>query len=684
MSDKRDGKSNRPPDAGQEYSVEDILTEFSSARSNGRVVQFPAPPNQEPPEDEAPPSKPRKADKTAQIIDLPSGNPAFEVTQKLKGLVSQVERYADQMYRNAEPTPEQRRAERYIPGVDVEREPPPSARSRPRKKKPRPAPEDVPPALLAQRRAKGLSGARLRRRTAFVLSLLCLWLSLALPLPDLVPSLGAYRLHLYACAAVLALTAALCYDVVWTGLRDFFSAKPGAESLCALSALFTLADALTMPMTGTREETLPCAAPACFVLVFALWGRWYKQRGEQLSCRTAAQAKRPYIVTLDEAKWSGRPAFCKWSGTLRGFGSQIQMPDGTQQVYRVAAPLLIVAGLMCALLSSAGRGAPEHFLWAASAGFTAASSLSALMAYGLPFHVLARRLSKTGAALAGWAGAERCRDGSIVLTDTDLFPPGTVRHNGIKVFGNFPNEKVVAYTATLIRSTGGGLDKPFSDLMKAENALYRTAGDVSIQENGITGVIRGQEVLVGTASFMRLMNVALPQGLSVKNAVFCAIDGDLAGVFALRYELPGAVQPCLTALIHNRITPLLATRDPNLIPSLLGQKFKLPVDKLEFPSVERRLELSQEDGEHDAVVTAALCREGLEPYCDAAVGARRLCTAVWWGTILSVAGGCVGLLLTFYLTFVDAYHSLSPAALLVFLLGWLVPELVLADWVNRY
>ena len=66
------------------------------------------------------------------------------------------------------------------------------------------------------------------------------------------------------------------------------------------------------------------------------------------------------------------------------------------------------------------------------------------------------------------------------------------------------------------------------------------------------------------------------------------------------------------------------------------------------------------------------------------MGAKRLRTAVRLGALFSVLGSCVGLILTFYLTFVDAYQSLSPAALLVFLFAWLVPALLLSDWANRY
>lgn len=720
MSDDRDDKLNTHQTDGSEYSVEEILSEFSSSRnaSRNRVVPFPTertrrpleeaekagdlPGGPEPvpsvpspgagrsgrrsaarPKHSPPEEQPQEPKKTAEIIDLPPESLTFALSQKVRGLFRQAEEYADQMYQQAEPTPEELEAEQYIPGVDVEETPAEDAPRRPKPKRAPPKPpKDVPPADLAARYGRGVKSTRLRVGFGLVLSLLCAYLSCNLPLPQL--PWEDYSIRLLGGTILLGIVMLLCIDVLGAGLLRLLTARPCAETLAALAALFTLADALTMPLWGTRGDTLPYTAAVCFTLVFALWGRWDKQRGDRLSCRTAAQARSPYVVTLDDNKWSGRPGYCKWSGSLKGFGSQIQMPDGVQQVYRIAAPLLILACLLLALLASVGRQVPAQFLWAASALFTGVSSFSALLAYGMPYHNLALRLSKIGAALAGWAGADRCGEGSIVLTDTDLFPPGSVKLNGIKVFGDFSNERVVAYASTLIRCAQCGLEKPFSDLMKAQNAMYRTASDVRFHEGGITGVIRGQEVIVGTASFMHLMNIAMPQGLNVKNAVFCAIDGDLAGIFALHYAMQSAVAPCLTTLMRNKIAPLLATRDPNLIPSLLGQKFKLPVDKMEFPSVDRRLELSDDEQEHDSVTVAVLCREGLGPYCDAAVGAKRLRTAVRLGALFSVLGSCVGLILTFYLTFVDAYQSLSPAALLVFLFAWLVPALLLSDWANRY
>ena len=57
---------------------------------------------------------------------------------------------------------------------------------------------------------------------------------------------------------------------------------------------------------------------------------------------------------------------------------------------------------------------------------------------------------------------------------------------------------------------------------------------------------------------------------------------------------------------------------------MLQQRFKLAADKMEFPPVERRRELSDPEQSHGSVLTAVLCREGLFPFAEAVVGARRL------------------------------------------------------------
>lgn len=82
------------------------------------------------------------------------------------------------------------------------------------------------------------------------------------------------------------------------------------------------------------------------------------------------------------------------------------------------------------------------------------------------------------------------------------------------------------------------------------------------------------QVLVGSAAFMNLMDIPLPQGLNVKSAVFCAINGELAGIFALSYSLHDTIFPALEELMREKIGPVLATRDFNLIPAMASPAFQ--------------------------------------------------------------------------------------------------------------
>lgn len=679
--------SDRKDQSNQDFSVDEILAEYGSGKyqKSPKVVEFPQP---EEPFDELPPvitPRPRREEPVDEIVPESVGR---SLAARLSTLLRRADHYADHMYDQAEPDEETRKAEKYIPGVDKEELPEEEPQPRSKVRRPVDVPSDTAPADLAGHYRKGLKGKKARVLLAFFVGLLSAFVSLDLPffswsseIPQLPFPLASLRTPLLA--GLLLVAGLLTIEIIARGFLQLFRLRLRAETLISFAWLFTLADAVVLIFHEYRPG-LPCCAITALGLACALWGDYHHRKGDHLSAKTAAQARTPYTVTLDESKWSGRPAYSKWSGSTVGFGSQLQMEDGVQRAYCIGAPLLFLGCLLAAVMASFGQQMPLRFLWAASSCFTASACWSTLLAYGLPYRKLAARLAKLGAAMAGWPGVSRCRQAGILMTDLDLFPPGSVQVAQVRVFGGVSTEKAVAYTATMLRAFGCGLTRPFHDLLRAQGAFYREVSGLRPHEGGLSGIIRNQEVLVGTASFMHMMEVSLPQGLNIKNAVFCAISGQLAGMFPLQYAMSQAVNPALSALMREDVAPILVTRDFNLIPALLEQKFKLPVDRMEFPPVERRLELSEADQEHDATPVAVLCREGLSVYSDAVVGGRRLRTATRRSLVFSLLGSVIGLCLTFYLTYVGAFASLTPVNFLVFMAAWLVPELLIANWVNQY
>lgn len=687
-----------------EYSLEEILAEYGKdpvceealphrqtdfSPGEDRVIPFPVP--RETPEEpsqasgESGPEEEGAAEEDGRVPPKEDPSPFEEGIERLR---RKADDFADRMFADegVEVSEHTLRLERLVPGVDEEEDaPPPRRRERKPRKPPEPLP-DIAPAELCRIYGKGLGLLRLRW---FLVCLLCLpqlWLMLALPLglPQPAALAGNYPAQVWLSVGLLLAAALLGLDTWGMGLVRLCRGRPGVDSLLGFAVLAAEADALTLVKLVPREGQLPYCGVVSVALAFALRGLYLKRQGARLSCKVAASAQEPYQVTLDQGCWNGRATYSKHAGTVSGFGSQLQADDGAQRTFRVAVPVLLAACLALSLLASVGKGRPERLPWCLSACFTAAAAFSGALAYAKPYFALTRRLAASGAALAGWDGMEEAGRG-ILLTDTDLFPPGTVTVNGIKVFGDFSVEKVVAVTATLIRESGSGLDKLFRDLLRAQGGLYRRCADFARYEGGgLSGVVRDQQILVGTAAFMTLMEVRLPQGLNVKNAVFCAVDGELAGIFALNYSLHPTIAPALHALIRNKVSPVLATRDFNILPAMLRQRFKLPVEKMEYPAVERRMELSDPEREHDPILTAVLCREGLGPFSEAVVGAQRLRRATRLSCGLICLGCVVGVLLAFYLTVSLAFSSLSAVNLLVFQLMWLVPTYLISGWVNQY
>ena len=632
--------------------------------------------------------------RSAEVIPFPTESVSEEedgqdeddgaLTNFIKDLNRRADDYADHMYEEDEriDPDEVRRLEKLIPGTDREEEPEPPRKLK-REKKVIPPPPDTPPGDLARSYAKGIKSMRTRLVFLFFAGLLSI-VQLLVPALGFMfrPPLGDPIVQSWFAVGVLAVGMLLGFDAFASGFVSLFRGRPSMDTLCSLACVFTLADGVMLALSGGTR--LPFSAAALAGLYFLLLGNYHKKCALRLSCRTAAASASPYRVTLDEGKWNGRDTYSKWAGDCTGFGSQIQMDDGAQRIYRKLCPVLLVLTAAFSIYIAVTR--PEQGLWCASGVFTAVAALGSAIPYGRSFHLVARRLTQSGAALAGWPGIVGSRRADrVLITDTDLFPPGYVELNGFKVLGDFPMERVVAYTATMIRDSGSGLTKLFHDYLRTLGGLMRNSERLCCYEGGgLSATIRGDQVLVGSASFMNLMEIPLPAGLNVKNAVFCAINGELAGIFALNYFLPDTVFPSLDAIIRENVGPVLATRDFNLIPAMLQQRFKLSADRMDFPPVERRRELSAPDQPHGDILAAILCREGLYPFAEAVVCAKRLRRATRIGALLCCVSSALGLLLTGYLVSVSAYGSLSPMNLLLYLLMWLLPVWLLSAWTHRF
>ncbi len=703
MTSKDDHNIPAPASPEEDYSLEDILEEFGGSLERHLLRSLEPPPETlEPPRAEEaepaapaaqpeapakpPPAPPRKpapvpdpmraaeeaAKAEAERLKIPRPRPI-----SLEDVVgSTVDAVMEEAKEPLLPSPRRGLFSRR-PAEETEPLPPPPEPD------PEPDPEPIGPEPSLWEAAHDARRLYMARRHSLLLPLLT-----ALP-PTLALFLERYQVKVpcwsgdpgLRCAVMLVclgLTAALCRHVFVKGVWMLLHRRCVSELLVSLSVLAAAADCALRLLTKEYGGAMPYAAVSCLSLVFAQWGVRRESKGNYDMLRAAAlDEDPPYLVT------NTPQGACKQRGSVPGFFTTAARSDVSTLWQTALLPVFLAASLVFAGLSSLGQGRSGDFLLNLSAILPAAATFSLPLCWALPWSKLSEHLQRTGCAVAGWSGAQKISSQRrMIVTDTDLFPPGAIQLNGRKLFGE-ESEVAVSLAASMARAAGSGLERLFNSLIRSEGGRYEMVDDFSFyEEGGYSGTIRGESVLMGSASFMRKMNIRLPGDLNLRTGVFLAVDRHLTAVFAVKYNPAENVDYALRMMQRSRIQPILASRDPNITPALIRRKFSKTIH-LEYPDLSERIALSEAEKDRD-LPRALLFREGLLPYAETVAGSLRLCKAVRRAAALSLLGGWAGTLLTFYLTSLGAYDLLNPLALELFLLLWTLPVLLMADWTGRY
>lgn len=558
----------------------------------------------------------------------------------------------------------------------------PSSRSRRRQlqeaeaRTPKP---DIPPERVARHYRQRAQSARRRLPLLLVICLLGLYFTLAGSLGWLAPE----RPLLCRLLAVFALSGELlCYDLLFQTVYDLFHLRFHASTLMLVSTTICVIDAFASAAEGSH-------IPFCILPLLGWFGCLWASYHQSLAMRRTAKALQrgcdAYAVRSTPELWNGMDCITKTSGSATGFLHETESPDYASQLLQFYVPLACLGSLLLALVLWLSREA--DFLRSLSALLTASTPLAAALCYARPFSLLSRRLYKNQSAIAGWHGAELLGGyQAVAIRDEDLFPEGTVSINGAKFYDHYDKDYVIGCAAAIFQETGGDLQPVFQKLAEDFRSNVGLMTSYRAYEGGGYGANIGQDiVLIGTIGFMRLMGIPIPDGSNLRQAVYVAINNELAGLFSINYAPSRNTRNGLDALCSQRhLINLFATRDFILNPSLLRQRFKLSGGRLEFPSIEERLHLSEEDLGLDGQRAALLSRDSFRDYSDVVAGGRNLYNLTRIGSIFALFSGVVGMVLIFFLSYLGADLSATVTNLLLYSVLWALPPLLITSWVDKY
>ena len=532
--------------------------------------------------------------------------------------------------------------------------------------------EELPPEKASRFYESFIGGLHIRVRIAFVLSLVLTYISFGLPVMGAMNAMAVKS----AVCLILLLAVMICgLDIMTSGLIAIAHRRPNANTLITLSALFCVIDGF-LAACGVKGTKLPfCAIPA-LTISFSLLGSLLNCRSSRIVFNTVSSSRKPYTVTAETSVTGDGVTILKSRMTTKGFVRRTEEAGPDETVYGVMAPYLIVIALLLSLISAAVSKSFAQFAHILSGIFVCAAPLAILLTYPLANFVSAKTLIKSGSAIAGWSGIYdigKCRH--MIITDFDLFPKGSVTISQTRIFAGMKPEKVVSLAGSMIAASGSALSPAFAELMKqGKGSLLRVENFRCHEGGGLIAMVDGVEVYCGSASFMHLMGVHLPDMFKIKNCVYVSEGDTICGMFQMEYTPVDSVRDALYMLMRSDRHPVFAVRDFNITPQLLSVKYDIPTDGFDFPSFAQRYEISGAEPSEASKPAALVSREGLGAFVHLAEHAKGLYTRVRVSVMLSVMSTVIGMIVMFILSLTG---QMTVTAALSFLLVWLIPVLII-------
>lgn len=488
------------------------------------------------------------------------------------------------------------------------------------------------------------------------------------------------RLRFLIFSQVLAMlvSAFLGSDQMIDGLAEILHARFSVNTLLGITFAACCVDALFCLV----ELRVPCCAAFSLEMTMALWARYERHSTEMAQMDTMRKAVRLNSLVKADNFFEGKAGILRGLGEVEDFMDNYQKPSTPETVQGLFAFISMLACFGIAALAAVTHDM-SLAVQVLSTSLLVAVPASAFVAVTRPMAILERRLHMVGTVLCGWKGVRGLSGkAAFPVDDSDLFPLGSSKLNGVKFYGSRVPDEVVSYAASLIHVAGGGLVPLFENLRKNRDcAEYPVSNFRNYGDGGVGGEVRGEPVLLGNLEFLQDMGVEIPAGTMVSQAVYAAIDGELCAVFAISYAKMRSSSAGLISLCGNRkLTPVIISSDFMLTEGLIQDKFGVNTRRVIFPAPDVRSELAKRTAGPEDTALALATREDLVSLTYAVSGARALRTATNLGVGLNIFGGILGVLIMLVLAYLGSTELLTPTNVLLYQLVWMLPGLLISEW----
>ena len=468
-----------------------------------------------------------------------------------------------------------------------------------------------------------------------------------------------------------------CYQLL-EGIGDLFKGRFTLDTLLVFTFIACCIDGVLC----LQELRVPCCAAFSLEVTMSLWGAYHRRSTEMAMMDTMRKATNLDGIKVVADYYDGCRGLLRQEGQVEDFMDTYSKPSRPEKVFSWYAFIALLLSLGNGAVAMVFHGSVSFGIQVVSVSLLAAVPVTSFITLSRPMAILEKRLHRLGSVLCGWKGIVGLSKRAVFpISHEDLFPVGSCKLNGVKFYGDRDTDQVVAYCAALVNADGGGLVPLFEYLLNSRNGRHYEVENFRGYKGGIGGEVCGEPVLMGTLNCLKEMGVEIPEGTSVSQAVYAAIDGEFCGVFAVTYaKAKSSAAGLRTMCSYRGLRPVLVTEDFMLTETFIRSRFGVNIRRVCFPERSLRRELAAVEADEQTPAMALITSKGLAPYAFAVTGAKSLRTASWIGVVIHLLGGILGLAMMAVLAYLGETELLTPANLLLYEMVWLIPGVLITEW----
>lgn len=464
-------------------------------------------------------------------------------------------------------------------------------------------------------------------------------------------------------------SAVVCLPVLKNGFRRLFTLHADTDSLaaaaltgCLLASLVAFLSPAAMA-EGALQLYMPCAV---LVLLLHSVGKLLIVNREETNLKLAAKRFCCYglHVVEDEKRADSItrgvlgdfPILTAMRRTdcMSDFRKYTYSADIADRFCRLTAPLCIVASAALAILltflkaESLAYGLMVFSMFASVSGCAAITFVT-----NLPMYKAIRRLVRNGALMLGYQSVDDFYDTNSIMFDAaSMFPDGSVKLAGVKMFSSIRPEESLLAAASLSRHAGSVFNSIFKEVLAGkEQKLYPVENYVYEDSMGLCGWINNQRVLLGNRELMVSHNI---EGMPSKNkeaellgsgkeAVYLSVSGNLSAMFLVELSADPQVQYWAKHITRRGICMILHCVDPIITISRISSLFDIPQESIKILSAKMQEDYAAETASVENMSASMACSGTFSGMAQLVLGTKAVRRSATIGIIIQAVSILFGI-----------------------------------------